>query len=92
MCIGFASGAGLQISTYLISRYAGLRNFGAIFGTISSMMMAGTALGPMFAGAVHDLTGSYDILEMIAAPVMLLCATLFVGLGPYPEFARPEQD
>ncbi|KHK91354.1 MFS transporter [Novosphingobium malaysiense] len=92
MCIGFASGAGLQISTYLISRYAGLRNFGAIFGTISSMMMAGTAVGPLFAGAVHDVTGSYDALEMIAAPVMLLCAMLFVGLGPYPKFARAEND
>ena len=89
MCIGFASGAGLQISTYLISRYAGLRNFGAIFGTISSMMMAGTAFGPLFAGSVHDLTGSYDMLEMIAAPVMFLCALLFVGLGPYPRFANP---
>jgi MFS family permease len=90
MCIGFASGAGLQISTYLISRYAGLRNFGAIFGTISSTMMAGTAVGPLMAGSVHDITGSYDMLEMIAAPVMLLCAMLFVGLGPYPEFEDPE--
>ncbi|MCT2401043.1 MFS transporter [Novosphingobium mangrovi (ex Huang et al. 2023)] len=91
MCIGFASGAGLQISTYLVSRYAGLRNFGAIFGTISSMMMAGTAVGPLIAGAVHDLTGSYDMLEMIAAPTMLLCAFLFVGLGPYPEFRAAEE-
>lgn len=90
MCIGFASGAGLQISTYLISRYAGLRNFGAIFGTISSMMMAGTAVGPLVAGSVHDLTGSYDMLEIVAAPVMLLCALLFIGLGPYPEFDAPE--
>lgn len=90
MCIGFASGAGLQISTYLISRYAGLRNFGAIFGTISSMMMAGTAIGPLFAGFVHDVTGSYDMLEIIAAPVMLVCATLFIGLGPYPSFADPD--
>ena len=87
MCVGFASGAGLQISTYLISRYAGLRNFGAIFGTISSTMMAGTAAGPLIAGSVHDLTGSYDALLMTASPVMLLCALLFVGLGPYPAFA-----
>lgn len=90
MCLGFAAGAGLQISTYLISCYAGLRNFGAIFGTISSAMMAGTAVGPLLAGWIHDLTGSYDVLLMMAAPVVLLCALLFVGLGPYPVFAATE--
>ena len=90
MCIGFASGAGLQISAYLVSRYAGLKNYGAIYGTISSMMMAGTAAGPMIAGSVHDITGSYDMLEMIAAPVVLVAALLFVGLGPYPDFARAD--
>lgn len=90
MCLGFSSGAGLQISTYLISRYAGLRNFGAIFGTISSTMMAGTAIGPLIAGSVHDLTGSYGALLMTASPVMLLCAMLFIGLGPYPAFVQPD--
>jgi len=90
MGVGFSSGAGLQIATYLISRYVGMRNFGAIFGTIGSMMMAGTAIGPMFAGVVHDLTGSYDLLESIAAPVMLVAALLFVGLGPYPVFSDEE--
>ncbi|MFC0204916.1 MFS transporter [Novosphingobium soli] len=88
MCLGFAAGAGLQISTYLISRYAGLRHFGAVFGTISSMMMAGTAAGPLIAGAVHDATGSYDALLWTAVPIMLGCALLFLRLGPYPEFAE----
>lgn len=92
MCLGFSSGAGLQISTYLISRYAGLRNFGAIFGTISSTMMAGTAVGPLLAGWIHDLTGSYDVLLMMAAPVMFLCALLFIGLGPYPVFAAADPE
>ncbi|VWX52275.1 MFS transporter [Novosphingobium sp. 9U] len=92
MCVGFASGAGLQISTYLASRYAGMRNFGAIFGTISSAMMAGAAFGPLFAGMIHDATGSYDMLESIAAPVMLLAAFMFVGLGSYPVFRNPEDE
>lgn len=87
MCLGFSSGAGLQVSTYLVSRYAGLKNFGAIFGVIASMMMAGTAIGPWIAGTVHDVTGTYDGLLMVASPVMLLTALLFVGLGAYPVFA-----
>lgn len=88
MALGFASGAGLQVTTYLVTRYAGLRNFGAIYGTISSSMMAGTAMGPVIAGAVYDATGSYAGLLTVAIPVMLVCSLLFVGLGPYPNFAR----
>jgi len=86
MALGFASGAGLQVTTYLVTRYAGLRNFGAIFGTISSMMMAGTALGPVIAGQVFDSSGSYALLLMTAIPVALACSFMFVGLGAYPEF------
>jgi MFS family permease len=92
LCIGYAGGAGLQVSTYLISRYAGLRNFGVIFGTIASSMMFGTSFGPLIAGGIHDATGSYAALLWIAIPIMLVCSFLFVGLGPYPQFAKPEED
>ncbi len=85
--VGYSSGAGLQATTYLVSRYAGLRKFGTIFGTIASMMLAGTAIGPLVAGRVHDVTGAYTALLMLASPTMLVCALLFVGLGPYPDFA-----
>jgi len=86
MALGFASGAGLQVTTYLVTRYAGLRNFGLVYGVISSMLMTGTALGPVLAGYIHDVTGHYDLLLYVASPMMLLCALLFVGLGPYPVF------
>jgi MFS family permease len=92
LCLGYASGAGLQVSTYLITRYAGLRNFGVIFGVIASSMMLGSSFGPLIAGAIHDATGSYAALLWTAMPVMLLCSLMFVGLGPYPVFAKPEED
>jgi len=91
LCLGYAAGAGLQVSTYLITRYAGLRNFGVIFGVIASSMMLGTSFGPLIAGAIHDATGSYAALLWTAIPVMVLCSLLFVGLGPYPTFARPDE-
>jgi MFS family permease len=92
MCIGYAGGAGLQVSTYLISRYAGLRNFGVIFGTIASAIMLGTSFGPLAAGLIHDATGGYAALLWAAIPVMLVCSLLFVGLGPYPRFAGPQAE
>ena len=89
--LGFASGAGLQVTTYIVSRYAGLRAFGAIFGTISSMMMCGTAIGPLLTGAVYDATGSYATLLLAAVPVVLVASLAFLGLGPYPDWnKRPE--
>lgn len=86
ICVGYTAGAGLQVSTYLISRYAGLRNFGVIFGTIASAMMLGTSFGPLIAGRIHDVTGSYSALLIAAIPTMLICALMFVRLGRYPTF------
>lgn len=87
MLLGYTSGAGLQVTTYLCSRYAGLRNFGKIYATIGSMMMLGTSLGPFIAGSVFDKTGSYDGLLWVAIPVDIFCALLFMGLGAYPTFS-----
>lgn len=86
MLMSFSGGAGLQITTYLISRYAGLRNFGKVFGTIGSAMMLGTSIGPVFAGRMYDMTGNYSLLLTIGIPAALIASLCFVGLGPYPEF------
>lgn len=92
MLMGFSGGAGLQITTYLISRYAGLRNFGKVFGTIGSAMMLGTSIGPVFAGRMFDISGNYTLLLTIGIPAALICAFCFVGLGPYPAFAAGDPD
>jgi len=86
MTIAFAGGAGFQITTYLVSRYGGMRNFGKIYGAISSAIMLGTSLGPLASGWLFDVTGSYELLLMGGIPVVLIAATMFLGLGPYPEF------
>lgn len=93
MTIAFAGGAGFQITTYLVSRYGGLRNFGKIYGAISSTIMLGASIGPLVSGIVYDVTGSYEVLIMAAIPAVLIAATMFLGLGPYPEFrAAPRGD
>lgn len=89
---GYSGGAGLQITTYMISRYAGLRNFGKIFGTISSAMMLGTSIGPVFAGHMYDISGNYSALLTLGMPAAFVCALCFVGLGPYPVFPAREKE
>jgi MFS family permease len=41
-------------------------HYGAIFGTLTVGMIAGGAAGPLVAGVVHDLTGSYRLAFLLA--------------------------
>ncbi len=95
LIMGYCGGASFQTTTYLTSRYAGLKNFGTIFGTIGSAMMLGTSIGPLLAGFFYDTAGSYRLLLTLGIPAVLACALCFVGLGAYPEFKKsgrpPEQ-
>jgi predicted MFS family arabinose efflux permease len=84
--MGFTVGACLQVTTYLITRYAGLQNYGKIFGFIISMMMIGASIGPLLAGYVFDTVGTYAPLLTLAIPVVLVSSLLFLGLGAYPIF------
>jgi len=91
LVLGYTAGAGLQVTTYLVSRYGGLRNFGTIFGTLASVLYVGSAVGAWLSSAVHDHTGSYDLMLIGAAPVAFAMGLLMIGLGPYPVFkAEPE--
>lgn len=84
--MGYCSGASLQLATYLTTRYAGMRNFGTIFGFISSFMALSAGIGPPMAGAIYDSTGNYTLLLMIGIPVALIAGLCVAGLGPYPQF------
>ena len=89
--IGYAGGATAQSSAYLITRYGGLRSFGAILGINSSVIGLAMGFGPWFAGKVFDVTGSYHLVLLAAAPLYIVAGLLVIGLGPYPDFAARRQ-
>lgn len=84
--LGFASGGTLHASTYLTTRYAGVRHFGKIFGIISSLLGLAGGIGPLIAGLIYDQTGSYAALMYAAIPMALVAGLLVARLGPYPEY------
>ena len=84
--VGCGSGSAFQVTTYLTTRYAGIRNFGKIFGTITALMGLAGGLGPLAAGIVFDATGNYTALMTIAAPAALIAGLAVLGLGPYPSY------
>ncbi len=85
--VGYAAGASVNITVYLTTRYVGLRHFGKIFGLISSCMGLGAGLGPIFAGSIFDVTGSYDQFLTVAAVAAVIAALLVSRLGPYEDYS-----
>lgn len=85
---GYAAGTKLQIASYLTAAYGGLRNFGAIFGTMASLIAAGSGLGPVVAGLVFDSYGSYGPFLVFGVIGSLFSGVLIYGVGNYPDWSR----
>ena len=89
LVVGFAGGSKLQLCAYLTSMYAGLRNFGKIYGVMSSIVASTGAAAGLLGGLIYDATGSYDALIIAGIPGSLVAAVLLIRLGPFPDWNRP---
>lgn len=87
---GLYSGAGLSVTAFLVSRYVGLKSFGAVYGLLGSMLMLGTALGPPIGAAVYDAFHTYRPLLWAVIPICLFDGMLMLFLGKYLQFSRAE--
>lgn len=87
LILGLAIGVELDAVAYLAARHLGLRSFGALFGTISGILVLANGLGPFIVNSVYDATRSYDALLWAVIPAGTLSAALFFSLGPYPTFS-----
>jgi predicted MFS family arabinose efflux permease len=81
---GYSAGTKLQVASYLTSAYGGLRNFGAMFGVMASLIAAGSGLGPVAAGLIFDSYGSYDPFLVIGIVASIVSSGLIISLGAYP--------
>jgi predicted MFS family arabinose efflux permease len=85
---GYAAGTKLQIAGYLTSASGGMKHFGAIFGTMASLIAAGSGLGPLLGGFVYDTYGHYDPYLWFGIVGTLVSAFLIFGLPGYPEWVN----
>lgn len=89
MISGYAAGTKIQLCGYLTARYAGMRNYGTIFGFMTSVITLASAVGPLSAGMFHDRFGSYAPLLIGGGVVSLVSGLLVLSLGRYPDWSSP---
>lgn len=86
---GYTAGTKLQITVYLTARYAGMKNFGAVSGTMNSLTAAGTGIGPPLAGYVFDTAGNYTAFLVLGVIGSLVSGLLVLTLPRYPQWEKP---
>lgn len=81
---GLTVGSEVDVIAYLAARHFGLKNFGALYGVLQMALAAGTAFGPLAAGAVFDRYDSYAPFLMLTTVLMAASAIALFTLGPAP--------
>lgn len=87
---GFAHGGFFTVISPTVAEYFGLRAHGALFGLILFFGTIGGAVGPILAGRIFDLTGSYSLAFSTLAGLAGLGLTI-VLLLPSPTASKHEQ-
>jgi MFS family permease len=77
LLFGLGFGARGPIITAMAAQLFPGRRFAAIYGAITVGNGAGGAVGPWFAGAIHDMTGSYRIAFLLSVFFCAMGAACF---------------
>ena len=83
LLFGIGIGAEFDIIPYLVTRYFGLRHFGAIYGVQIVTFSISTGMGPAMMGFGYDRFGSYDPTLMFAIGALVLSSVILLRLKAY---------
>ena len=89
LVVGLSLGSELDVVLYLATRHLGLRRFGILFALMLIFLSIGTALGPVYAGAIYDHFASYRWFLWTIIPFVATGAVLMASLGPAPRHEAP---
>jgi MFS family permease len=88
---GLGIGGVLTLTPVAWADYFGRESYGAIRGMALSTQVVAQAAGPLLAGALYDLTGSYQLpLQVFAALSVLAIAAALAAKQPGSPF-EPRQ-
>jgi len=83
---GYAAGTKTHITGFLTAGYAGMKNFGAIYGVMSSLMALASGMGPLLAGLTYDLSGDYSLFLLAGTAGCTLGGLLIISMPAYPDW------
>jgi len=83
---GFAHGGLLTVVSPIVAEYFGLRSHGVLFGIVFFSSTVGGAIGPVIAGHIFDITGSYSLAFWVCTAVGAIGLGLILSLRQ----ARPD--
>lgn len=83
--IGFATGAELDLMSFLTARYFGIRHYSKIYSLLYTALAVCGGSAPMLFAYLYDINGSYDRSFLTAAGFFLIGALLLLMLGRYPH-------
>ena len=81
--IGVAMGAEVDLVSYLVARYFGLRSYGAIYGAQYSAFLLGTGISPVLMGVLFDRLGNFHAAQGLAITCLVVAA---FGMLALPRF------
>ena len=88
--LGFAAGVEYDLMAYLVSRYFGMVNYGAIYGLLYGFFAAGAGIGPVVFATVYESTGSFDTILKFSSLLFVAGALPLLLLGRYRVFDHPK--
>ena len=80
LVLGAAMGALRGVEAAAFVRYYGRGHIGSIRGIATSIILASTALGPLYFAVGHNLTGSYALASSLGAllPALVAMSAIFI--------------
>ena len=81
--LGVAAGVEYDLIAYLVSRYFGIRSYGAIYGVLYAFFALGAGFGPAVYGWFYTHRGSYDVILEYSMYTFILCSLAILLLGRY---------
>lgn len=87
MLIGAAGGAMRVVEATELPRYFGTLHIGAIRGVVTSVGIAGAAIGPVLFSLFHDATGDYSavLLASTVIPAIVIVGAAIIKLPQHTE-------
>jgi MFS family permease len=80
---GLAHGGFFTAISPIVAEFFGIRFHGTLFGIVVFFGTAGGAIGPLMAGYLFDLSGSYQSTFRIITVMALVSCALFFSLKPF---------